>query len=112
MEPFASPVEWPLGWSVAWLLVIALLVACWFMSQAWRHEKLSRLAAFLLFSSVLALVLVVVFTALAWLLTLFGSSGSIGSGATVVILVVAALAGILAGRRIVRRPQWRQSPRS
>ncbi len=111
MQPFATPVEGPLEWALAWLLVIGLLVACWLMSQAWRHPELSRVAAFLLFSSVGALVQVAVFTALAWLLTLFTPDRGAGTGATVVMILVAALSGAFAGRWIVRRPQRRQSPR-
>lgn len=95
---------------VAWLAVLALLVVSWVLAQRWRHERLQPLAAFLLFTSALALVLVAVFSALAWLLTLLFPQG-VGTVVTILILIVAALAGGLAGRLIVRNPQWRRGPR-
>lgn len=95
-----------------WLIVVITFVAGWPIAQSHRHEKLHPLAAYLLFISVLALVSSPVF----WILiligsALFGPASLEGAGPAVVIVLIALVPGLAAGRWIVRRPQVRRMPK-
>jgi len=97
---------------MAWIAALLVLVACWPISQALRHPRLRPLAAFLLFTSVLALVSAGIFWALLLIVgALFGAAALEGPVAAVVIVLISLLSGFAAGRAIVRRPQVRRMPK-
>lgn len=96
---------------LAWIIAVAAIAACWPLAQAFRHEKLRPLAAFLLFVSMLALVGGAVFLGLTWLLAMASRAPDIGTAPTLGILLIALVAGFFAGRWIVGKPQSRRMPR-
>jgi hypothetical protein len=98
--------------TIAWIVSVAVLVGCWPLAQTLRHDKLQPLAAYLLFTSVLALVAAPVFwialrLAAAWL----GRAALEGAVPALAITALALLPGFFAARWIVRRPQWRRMPK-
>ncbi|MDG4649598.1 hypothetical protein P6F26_14230 [Roseibacterium sp. SDUM158017] len=96
---------------LAWLMLAALLAASWPVSQHFRHDRLQPFAAYLLFVSTTALVSGVVFWGLAWVIVTTGPGAATGAAVVLGLLVVAVAAGLLAGRWILRFPQWRRTPR-
>lgn len=97
---------------VVWIIVLLVLVACWPMSQALRHERLRPVAAYLLFTSVLVLVSALMFMVLVWgALALAGPALLEGAAAAAITLVLALVPGLLAARWIVSFPQARRMPK-
>ena len=97
---------------IALLGGLAILVLCWPLAQAWRHSEMRPVAAWLIFASVLALAGAVSFQVLLGLVLLILPAAVAGHWLTggVVGLMALALA-VLAARRVVRRPPWREMPR-
>jgi uncharacterized membrane protein len=97
---------------VAWIIILVLLVACWPISQSLRHEKLHPVAAYLLFTSVLALVAALVFFVLIRIASaVFEPSALEGAGPAIAITLLSLVPGFVAARWIVGRPQWRRMPK-
>ena len=97
---------------VIWLIALLALVACWPIAQAFRHDRLHPLAAWLLFTSVFALVSAAAFRVLIGIGSAVLTYGALENPALAAIIVLASLApGFAAGRWIVRRPQWRKMPK-
>ena len=97
---------------VVWGIVVLVLVACWPMSQALRHDRLRPVAAYLLFTSMLVLASAPIFMALLWgALALAGPAVLEGTAAAVITLVLALVPGLLAARWIVSFPQTRRMPK-
>ena len=97
---------------LVWIAPIVLLVLFWPISQQLRHEKLQPIAAYLLFTSVFALVGAVVFMLALWagatLLPQGAMAGRLAAGVTVLLAVLPALGATV---WIVRKPQKRRMPR-
>lgn len=96
----------------AWIAAIVVLVLCWPIAQALRHERLKPLAAYLLFTSVFALVGAGVFLVLVLAGSALLPAGVMASRVTTaLVLLLALLPAFAAARWIVRRPQSRRMPR-
>ena len=104
MDPTFNP--------LVWIAVIVLLALFWPIAQMIRHDKLKPLAAYLLFTSVFALIGGAVFLLTLWagvaILPADAMAGPIAAAVTVLVAILPALA---AAAWIVRRPQIRRMPR-
>lgn len=97
---------------VTWLIALLALAACWPLAQAFRHDKLHPLAAWLLFTSVFALVSAAAFQILIRIGLAVVPAGALDNpGPAVAIGLLSLAPGFVAGRWIVRRPQWRKMPK-
>jgi hypothetical protein len=97
---------------IAGVLALLLLVTCWPLAQALRHERLRPLAAYLLFVSVLALTAALSFRLLLWGAVLLLPPDRLESiGVAIVLGILSLLTGLAAAWRVVRRPQQRRMPR-
>lgn len=97
---------------LVWIAAIFLLVAFWPLSQRLRHERLRPLAAYLLFTSVFALVGAAAFMLAVWIAQALLPEGAMRAPlAAPVVLVVAVVPALVAAIRVVRRPQDRRMPR-
>lgn len=95
-----------------WFLAVLALAACWPAAQAQRHAEMKPLAAWLLFTSMLAIVGGLSFSALALIAAALFGGDALGSGGPAFVILLLALApGVMAGRAAVRRPQRRRMPR-
>lgn len=98
--------------SVAVIAALLILVVFWPLAQRLRHDRLSAIAAYLLFTSVFALVGAGVFMLLfglgVVLLPQGAMDGPLAASVTVLLVLLPALAAAV---RIVRRPQIRRMPR-
>ncbi len=96
----------------AWIMALLLLIACWPISRALRHEQLHPLAAYLLFTSMLVLVSAIVFFVLLQAAAATLPPGALeGAGPALVVALLSLLPGLIAGWLVVRRPQIRRMPK-
>lgn len=97
---------------LVWIAPIVLLVLFWPISQQIKHDRLKPVAAYLLFTSVFALVGGVAFMLALWagatLLPQGTMAGPLAAGVTVLVAVLPALGAAV---WIVRKPQKRRMPR-
>ena len=97
---------------VIWVIALLALAACWPIAQTFRHEKLHPLAAYLLFTSLFALVSAAVFQVLIRIGIAVLPPGALEEPGLAIAIVLLSLApGFAAGRWIVRRPPWQQMPK-
>ena len=97
---------------VAWIVALIALAICWPLSQAFRHEKLHPLAAYLLFTSLLFLVFALIFWTLLWCASLLmGAAALEGIGTAAAIILLSLIPAFVAAFWIVRRPQTRRMPK-
>lgn len=97
---------------VVWIVAPLVLAACWPLAQSLRHERLRPVAAYLLFTSVFALVSGLAFAVLLPLAgALLGVEALEGAGAAIVILALSVLPGLAAARWMVSLPQRRRMPK-
>lgn len=95
-----------------WIAVIVLLAIFWPLAQSLRHENLKPLAAYLLFTSVFALVSALIFSLAVWIgRALLPEAMMLAPMAASVTLLVSIVPAFSAAFWIVRRPQVRRMPR-
>jgi hypothetical protein len=95
-----------------WIAAIVLLVLFWPRAQRLRRRELAPLAAYLLFSSVFALVGAAVFMPAVRIgIAVLPEGAMRTTAAPPIVLLVATVPAFLAARLVVRRPQIRRMPR-
>lgn len=96
----------------AGIVAIVLLLLFWPLAQRLRHDKLSPLAAYLLFTSMFALVGAAVFMLALWIgMALLPPGAMDGPTAATITGIIAIASAFAAANWIVRRPQTRRKPR-
>ncbi len=97
---------------LVWIAPIVLLVLFWPLAQRFRHDKLNPIAAYLLFTSVFALVGSGAFTVAVWIGVRFLSAGTMkGPLAAAVAILIAVLPAFAAAVWTIIRPQKQRMPR-